>query len=222
MVMKILLLRENTLHNNEDSLKKCMWRCLKVHGHPIKRLVLFFFYYPLRQAQWMLNKCYQQRNLLPFKNWHYPTIAVSSLLLLPNPNSDPLTQLRAQLINWPCIVVKETISVHCRIPNKEKGQLMLKRSELFTDFQAGNFFFFLVLLHTACGNSLTREQNHTPCSEKSLTTEPPGKPRQRFVKATLGLRVIGCLLSWWTFFCLLGGKVTRWCLGNLNHQHLWF
>lgn len=117
-------------------------KCLKVHGHPIKRLVLFFFHYQLCQVQWMLSKCYQQRNLLPFKNWHYPTIAVSSsLLLLPNPNSDPLTQLRAQLINWPCIVVKETNSVRCRIPNKEKGQLMLKRSELLTGFQAGNFFF---------------------------------------------------------------------------------
>ena len=221
--MKILLLRENTLHNNEDSLKKCMWRCLKVHAHPIKRLVLFFFYYPLRQVQWKFSKCYQQRNLLPFKNWHYPTIAVSSpLLLLPNPNSDPLAQLRAQLINWPCIVVKETNSVHCRIPNKEKGQLMLKRSELLTDFQARKFFFFGLTAHGMWEFPDQGTKPHTLQCKVFLTTEPPGKPRQRFVKATLGLRVIGCLLSWWTFFCLLGGKVTRWCLGNLNHQHLWF
>ena len=113
-------------------------------------------------------------------------------------------------------------SVYCRIPNEEKGQLMLKRSELLTGFLARIFFFFLVLLHMACGNSLTTEKTTHPAVQSLLTTEPPGKPRQRFVKATLKLRVIGCLLSWWTFFYLLGGKVIRWCLGNLNHQHLWF
>lgn len=99
-------------------------------------------------------------------------------------------------------------SVYCRIPNEEKGQLMLKRSELLTGFLARIFFFFGLTAHGMWEFPDQGKTTH-PAVQSLLTTEPPGKPRQRFVKATLKLRVIGCLLSWWTFFYLLGGKVIR-------------
>lgn len=82
---------------------------------------------------------------------------------------------------------------------------MLKRSEQLTGFQARIFFFFLVLLHMACGNSLTREQNHTPCSAKSLTTEHPGKTQAKICQGSIkaeGRRVPAQLMdfllfAWW-------------------------
>ena len=39
--------------------------------------------------------------------------------------------------------------------------------------------------------------------------------REWFLKATLGVRVAGCVISSTTLFYLVGGKVTGWCFGNL-------
>ena len=170
----------------------------------------------------MPSKCYQQRNLLPFKNWHYPTIAISSsLLLLPNQIQIHLPNSERSSSTDPALWWRK---LQCLLQDTKQGERAANAQKIWTPhwLSGKDFFFFLVLLHMACGNSLTREKTAHPAVQSLLTTEPPGKPRQRFVKATLRLRVIGCLLSWWTFFCLLGGKVIRWCLGNLNHQHLWF
>ena len=38
------------------------------------------------------------------------------------------------------------------------------------------------------------------------------------LKTTLGMRVTGCAINSWTFFWLVGGEITGWCTGNLNHQ----
>lgn len=160
------------------------------------------------------SKCYQQRNLLLKLTLPNCCLLIFSVIVT-KPNSDPdcPTQSTAHQLTLHCD--EGNYSVHCRIPNKEKGQLMLKRSELLTGFQARIFFFFFWSYCTwHVGIPWPGMKPHTFCSAKSLTTEHPGKPRQRFVKAALRLRVVGYLLSWWTFFCLLGGKVIRWCLGG--------
>ena len=38
--------------------------------------------------------------------------------------------------------------------------------------------------------------------------------REWFLRATVCSK--GC--AWWTFFWLVGGEITGWCFGNLNHQ----
>ena len=42
--------------------------------------------------------------------------------------------------------------------------------------------------------------------------------REGFLKSTLGVRIMGCVISSWTFFWLVGGEIKWWCSRNLNHQ----
>ena len=155
----------------------------------------------------MLSKCYQQRNLLPFKNWHYPTVAfLSSLLLLPNqiqihlPNSEHSSSTDPTL--W-------WRKLQCSLQDTKQGERAANAQKIWTPHWLSGkdffFFFFLVLLHMACGNSLTREQNHTPCSAKSLTTEHPGKTQAKICQGSIkaeGRRVPAQLMdfllfAWW-------------------------
>ena len=42
--------------------------------------------------------------------------------------------------------------------------------------------------------------------------------REMYLKTVLGVRVTGCVISSWTLFGLVDGKVTGWCFSNLDHQ----
>lgn len=44
--------------------------------------------------------------------------------------------------------------------------------------------------------------------------ELPNGFQGRFLKATVGLCISGCLKIWRTFFCLAGDVITRWCFRN--------
>lgn len=96
-------------------------------------------------------------------------------------------------------------SVYCRIPNEEKGQLMLKRSELLTGFLARIFFFFFWSYCTWHVGIPWPGKNHTPCSAKSFNYWTSRETQAKICKGNIkaeGHRVPAqlvdfLLFAWW-------------------------
>ena len=136
--------------------------------------------------------------------------------VLPNRESPPPQCSKVNLLTpgWG----EGKISVYCRAPSKQNGQLMLKRPKVPDGFQRWvSFNQWVCWSHQeACGILVLRpgiKLMPLPLECRVLTTGPPGKSSVKGFKRHYfgwGLQL--------AVFWLVAGELTRWRFENLNHQ----
>ena len=154
----------------------------------------------------MPSKCYQQRNLLPFKNWHYPTIAISSsLLLLPNQIQIHLPNSERSSSTDPALWWRK---LQCLLQDTKQGERAANAQKIWTPhWLSGKVFFFFFFGLTAHGMWEFPDQgkNRTPCSAKSFNYWTSRETQAKICKGNIkaeGHRVPAQLVDfllfpWW-------------------------